>query len=264
MPDNPDRRGDIAYRAARQLWPRLGAGKGIGFHYADWTMQSAELWHEFAAELFERTGIDVILEQPGGIHLCLNDDELAQQKQKMETLFGHQNGRFTYEMMDHKALSERLPGLGPEVVGGSYTPHDGHANPLFLMRALQRAFVDLGGRFLTGSRVGKFKDGSGVLVSAGNHKLSTSRLVLAAGLGNKELAPMVDLDQPVRPVKGQILVSERVAPFLGMPTTHVRQTGEGTVLIGDSKRCRVRRSVRSPSSTISQSGRDDIFRSWAR
>ena len=61
------------------------------------------------------------------------------------------------------------------------------------------------------------------------------RLVLAAGLGNRDLAPMVGLKAPVKPNRGQILVSERVQPFLRHPTAHVRQTGEGVVQIGDSK-----------------------------
>ena len=40
------------------------------------------------------------------------------------------------------------------------------------------------------------------------------KVVLAAGLGNAALAPMVGLAAPVRPQKGQIIVLERVRPFL--------------------------------------------------
>jgi glycine/D-amino acid oxidase-like deaminating enzyme len=36
------------------------------------------------------------------------------------------------------------------------------------------------------------------------------------------------------PIRGQMLVSERVAPFLHYPTVTVRQTDEGTVQLGDS------------------------------
>jgi glycine/D-amino acid oxidase-like deaminating enzyme len=46
---------------------------------------------------------------------------------------------------------------------------------------------------------------------------------------------MVGLEAPVKPVRGQILVTERVQPFLRYPSLHVRQTGEGVVQIGDSK-----------------------------
>jgi glycine/D-amino acid oxidase-like deaminating enzyme len=37
------------------------------------------------------------------------------------------------------------------------------------------------------------------------------------------------------PNRGQIVVTERAAPFLRHPVTTVRQTDEGTVMIGDSR-----------------------------
>jgi glycine/D-amino acid oxidase-like deaminating enzyme len=46
---------------------------------------------------------------------------------------------------------------------------------------------------------------------------------------------MVGLAAPVRPNKGHIIALERVPPFLRMPISTLRQTDEGTVLIGDSQ-----------------------------
>ena len=37
------------------------------------------------------------------------------------------------------------------------------------------------------------------------------------------------------PNRGQVIVTERVKPFLDYPVTTIRQTDEGTVMIGDSK-----------------------------
>ncbi len=45
---------------------------------------------------------------------------------------------------------------------------------------------------------------------------------------------MVGLDVPVAPLKGQILVTERARPLFDLPTHVVRQTDEGSILIGDS------------------------------
>jgi glycine/D-amino acid oxidase-like deaminating enzyme len=61
------------------------------------------------------------------------------------------------------------------------------------------------------------------------------KLVLAAGLGNARLAPMVGLNAPVRPQRGQILVTEKLPPFLQHPLVNIRQTDEGSVMIGDSQ-----------------------------
>ena len=49
------------------------------------------------------------------------------------------------------------------------------------------------------------------------------------------LAPMVGLEAPMRPERGQIVVTERLRPFLNHPVVTLRQTDEGTVMIGDSK-----------------------------
>jgi hypothetical protein len=65
--------------------------------------------------------------------------------------------------------------------------------------------------------------------------IEAERVVLAAGLGNATLAPMVGLTAPVRPNKGQVLVLERRQPFLPFPLETMRQTAEGTVLLGDSQ-----------------------------
>src|SRR5216684_7340838 len=65
--------GDVAYRASRGnfglVWVQT---KGLGApHYQRWTRHSAEAWPLLAAELQERTAIDVGLEQKGGVQLCL-------------------------------------------------------------------------------------------------------------------------------------------------------------------------------------------------
>jgi hydrogen cyanide synthase HcnC len=45
---------------------------------------------------------------------------------------------------------------------------------------------------------------------------------------------MVGMTIPVRPQRGQIIVTEKIAPFLDYPVVTVRQTDEGSVMIGDS------------------------------
>ena len=92
-----------------------------------------------------------------------------------------------------------------------------------------------------GSR--RARDGFDIATPAGT--VTAAKVVLAAGLGNAALAPMVGLAAPVRPQKGQVIVLERVRPFLPLPLATIRQTDEGTVLIGDSQEeTRLRRYAR--------------------
>ena len=53
------------------------------------------------------------------------------------------------------------------------------------------------------------------------------------------------------PTRGQIVVTERTQPFLPHPLTTVRQTDEGTVMIGDSKEDLLDDAVLNPPSVRS-------------
>ena len=67
-----------------------------------------------------------------------------------------------------------------------------------------------------------------------NVEISANKIVLAAGLGNAWLAAMVGINTPVRPQRGQIIVTEKVAPFMNYVVHTIRQTDEGSVMISDS------------------------------
>jgi glycine/D-amino acid oxidase-like deaminating enzyme len=141
-----------------------------------------------------------------------------------------------WEMLDREALAKLLPlaQLGQEVTGASFGSGDGHANPLRLLTALQKAILAKRGRLKGGATVGAIRrngDGS-FTIDLGSERVSASLVVVAAGLGSQELAAQLGLDIPIRPQRGQILVTERLEPFLPLPMTDIRQTREGTVMIG--------------------------------
>jgi glycine/D-amino acid oxidase-like deaminating enzyme len=230
--------GDQAFRAARGnfglVWVQ---GKGTGnAPYARWTLAAAKQWPTFARELTELTGVDLELSQIGGFHMCLTDEELAERASMLEALRQSLGGEYPYEMLDPAELRKICPLVGPDVTGASFGPLDGHVSPLRLLRALMQGYEQLGGVLHAGGKVERIeRSGGAFLVRTPLHQYRAGRVVLAAGLGNRDLAPMVGLSAPVKPNRGQILVSERVQPFLRHPSLYVRQTGEGSVTLGDSK-----------------------------
>ncbi|HVC52447.1 MAG TPA: FAD-dependent oxidoreductase [Stellaceae bacterium] len=231
--------GDIAFRASRGnfglVWVQ---SKGLGApHYQRWTRRSADEWPLLAAELFDRTGVAVGHERPGGLHLCLGEAEFAERSARMERMRAESgNFGFKYRMLGHDEVAAMLPGIGPAVTGASFTPYDGHANSLALLHALHRGFVAGGGSYLPNRRVTDAAAATGNFrIGAGGEAIAAPVVVLAAGLGNAELAPVFGLSAPVVPQRGQILVTERAARVMAMPTTTVRQTLEGGIMIGDSQ-----------------------------
>src|SRR5690606_27323349 len=186
--------------------------------YQRWSRMSSELWLELARRLHDETGIDVGHHRPGGVSLCLTDEELQARSDMMQAMQAQMAADgFEYRMLDRKELEELLPGIGPQVVGASWTPYDGHVNPLYTLRALHAAFAARGGRYVADAKVQALA-ASGRVSSAATARgrYRAPRLVLAAGLGSAALAPQVGLSMPVFPVRGQILVTERVPPLLRM------------------------------------------------
>ena len=227
---------DGAFRASRGnfglVWIQ---GKGYGLSpYARWSRSSATHWPALAAALLDETGIDVALRQPGGFHFCFSDDDLADRAKRLGTL-QRELGDYPYQLLDAREVRERLPQIGPDVIGASYTPMDGHVNPLKLLRALHTGMQRRGVKLVNNEEALRITpDSGGFAVQGKRGTYRAARVVLAAGLGNRALAPHVGLHAPVAPNRGQVLISERVAPFLHYPTLNVRQTDEGTVQFGDS------------------------------
>lgn len=230
--------GDAAFRASRGnfglVWVQ---GKGARMlEYARWTRGSAREWPAFAERLQHETGVSVELEQRGGLVLHLSDADAAQAEAMLSEMRAALGDDYPFEMLGHNAVLRVLPGIGPDVVGASFHPEDGHVNPLMLLRALCSAFRRAGGRMVSGEPVARIEPCTdGFAICSGDVRWHADRVVLCAGLGNRHLAPMVGLEAPVRPVRGQVLITERQPRIIDLPTVHVRQTGDGTIQIGDSK-----------------------------
>ena len=234
--------GDVAFRASRGnfglIWVQ---GKGFGLPaYGAWTQRSARTWPRLAAMLRESTGLDVALRQTGGLHVCLSAHELDARVARMSALLAQPCfERYDIDVLDHAGVAARLPGIGPDVVGGTWSNLDGDCNPLRLLRALHAAMAVAGSESISACAFVAIEPRAvGVVLRTARGAIECNRVVLAAGLGNARLAPMVGLVAPVTPNKGHIMVTERVAPFLAVPLETIRQTDDGTVMIGDSQQVR--------------------------
>ncbi|MDX3929824.1 MAG: FAD-dependent oxidoreductase [Shinella sp.] len=230
---------DLDPRASRANFALVWVqGKGMGApHYALWSKASAERWPDFAAALHADTGIDVSLRQRGAFSFALSQGELDTLHAEMKVIDRETDGKAVpYEVLGPGETRDRLPGLGPDVAGSIYSPADGDVNALRLLRALHAALkskgVDYRARHAV-ERIEPLADGFRLCGRWGD--LFARRIVLAAGLGNAHLAPMVGLAAPLKRSKGQVLVTERCAPFFPYTSATIRQTDEGGVMIGDSE-----------------------------
>jgi glycine oxidase len=145
------------------------------------------------------------------------------------------------EALDRRGLELEVPGIGASWQAGLLFPQDGQIdNRRQLMRALERACVDLGVTFLEGSEVLALDcDGSGALAAVRlrtaegeQQRLATEQAVLACGAWSAQLLPQL----PIRPVKGQMLSLQGPRHALGRvifgPGTYLVPREDGLLVVG--------------------------------
>ncbi|MEM7292577.1 MAG: FAD-dependent oxidoreductase [Pseudomonadota bacterium] len=211
-------------------------GKGADFApYAHLNTHAEKVWPNFERELREVTGVDIGLRRGGGYDLCLTEDEWDARLDEMRSVRAHTNGTFEYEMLEHAELKKRIPAISDEVLGASFSPHDGHVNPLYLLRALHALFLHRGGTYRSHHRVDDIESrNGGFSITTQQGGFEAEHIVLCAGLDNQRLAANLGMHIPVSPLRGQLMITERTDPFLEHACLQVRQTAEGTVQIGDT------------------------------
>lgn len=232
--------GDIALRASRGnfglVWLQ-SKGYGMGA-YSRWTLNSTRLWPKLAAGLLQETGIDVALEQKGGLTPLMGDYEVEARLAWVNTLMAQPGAEpYEWKLLDHHQAASLVPGLGPDVTGAIWTPHDGIVNPLKLLRAFHTAFSTSGVNYLPHHGVTDIvqQPGGDFVLTTPNGTVRARKIVLAGGLRNGDLGRMVGIDLPMAPQRGQILVLERTRRLLDTPMVTLRQNDEGSWLVGDSQ-----------------------------
>ena len=226
---------DGSFRASRGnfglVWVQ---SKGIGRpEYARWSQRAAAEWREFSDELQENTGHNIALEQKGGYDFHFSDETLTATVKKYNVLKDQLAGNYPFEVLDHARLRKEEPEIGPNVVGAILHYQDGHTNPLKLLMALADDVRRLGGRVLNGKTVQSVRQDGHFRVSCSDGTvIGAAKVVLSAGLGAVKLGPKMGFRAPIRPQRGQVLITGKLPRFINRPSLIARQVDEGGVQIG--------------------------------
>ncbi|NRH41083.1 FAD-binding oxidoreductase [Pseudomonas sp. MS15a(2019)] len=154
------------------------------------------------------------------------------------------------QVLEGAALHEKFPYLGPEVVAGSYAPHDGHANPRLAAPAFARAAVREGVNLQEGVEITQVtKPGGDFLVQAADgRRYQAPRLLITAGAWGSRLSSQFGEPVPIETHGPQMGVTEplpyvfREAVGVSSPlvseTIYFRQIPRGNVIFGGCFRTR--------------------------
>lgn len=166
------------------------------------------LWPTLSEEL----GVDVEYYQEGNLRLGKTEDHIK----VLERLANNaKECGLDVRMISGDEAREINPYLSEEVIGASWCPTDGHANPLLTTLAYYRKARQLGARFVTGEEVIEIKKikGKARQVVTKNNVYEGNQIILAAGYESRKLAATVGIDIPMNKVLLEVLVTEAQPPM---------------------------------------------------
>ena len=201
--------------------------KDPGF-YAALSLESAKLYQGLEHEL----GEDLEYRPVGTMSLVEDEKRLAGVEQ-----FVKQQNRvpgLKVELLSGDEARKLEPALTPDLVAACFCAQDAHLNPYRLTVGYARAARRLGANILTNTKVtGIEVEHNRVRAVVTDHgRIRTDTVVVAAGVHMAEIGQMMGLTIPVVASRGQVITTERTRPILNRPVGSLRQTADGTILIG--------------------------------
>lgn len=184
------------------------------------------------------TEMDIELKQQGYLLLAFSDKELEQFRKNLK-LQAREN--IPSREVTPEEAKEIVPHLNiDDVVGGTFCPTDGHANPFLVVKAYADAAERLGVEINTLTEAIDITKEDGKIAGVQTDKgfIATERVVNAAGGYSCQVGEMAGLDLPVKPERHEILVTEKVEPYQGPMVMsfsyniYCQQTPEGPFLMG--------------------------------
>jgi sarcosine oxidase subunit beta len=192
--------------------------KQPGYHLK-LALESCRIYETLKDEI--ESDIDIELDlHCGGLQVCEDEAQwelITDNKEKLSA------GGLELYMLDIDETRKIEPAVSPKLRGAMYSPIASSVNPFRLTQAFADDAKKKGAKIMIETKVDSLIfDGARVTgVRAGGETWRAAYVVNCCGSWGASLAKMAGLDIPIQPKRGQIVVSEPVAPLLKT----VMQTG---------------------------------------
>jgi sarcosine oxidase subunit beta len=163
--------------------------------------------------LVDQLGSGIEFRNPGGMCLIESEAELAAMRIFVEE---QRTSGLDVELIDGDEARRREPCLSRKVIAATFSAMDSQVNPYALTFSFLRAAESAGARILTGVEVKGIEvvSGKAAGVFASNRRISSPVVVNAAGAMAAEVGRLAGLEIPIKPRRGQIVVTASIAPLI--------------------------------------------------
>jgi len=169
-------------------------------------------------ELSKELETDFEFVQSGGLIVAEDETEYG----LLRRFAARQSAHIPVEFWEAEEVRKAEPRLSPRILGATYCPLDGYANPMALALAFARGARALGAEVRTQTEVVGLAVAEGRVrgVKTRTGALAADVVVNAAGVWSPDVARLAGLDVPVVPRKGQLIVSEALPPLFSTIISH--------------------------------------------
>jgi len=199
-------------------------------------LDSVRLW----ADLERRLEVPLEYERCGDLRIVENAEDAARLR---AVAARERETGLALEWVDGAALRALVPSIAPGVLGGTFCPTGGQANPLRVAAAIGRRARDLGAIVWEGCPVRALaRDGEGFALDCAHGRLRASRVVLAAGAWTPIVAEGLGARLPISLFVPQMQATVPLPRVLGTVLLgftrklSMKQMRSGAVLVGGGKR----------------------------
>ncbi|MDD3183898.1 MAG: FAD-dependent oxidoreductase [Anaerostipes sp.] len=158
--------------------------------------------------LSEELGVDVEYYQKGNLRLGKTEAHLD----KLNNLASNARALgLDMNVIDGKEVKEICPYLSDEIIGASWCPTDGHANPMLTTLAYYKRALELGVRFYTKAKVNALKKIRGKvrqIIMEDGEVLEGETIIVAAGYESRYITRTIGIDIPMTRYFEEALVTE--------------------------------------------------------
>ncbi|XP_014680739.1 PREDICTED: dimethylglycine dehydrogenase, mitochondrial-like isoform X3 [Priapulus caudatus] len=171
--------------------------------------------HYYSLKLYgkleEETGQAVGLHTPGSVRLAATPERMDEFRYQMQRQGWHKAEQY---LVNTEQVKELVPIINTDkVLGGLFTPDDGHIDPYSLTHALAIGARKYGAEILMPAPVNALKsrpDGSWE-VQTPHGSIRAQRVINACGFWARELGKLAGIDIPLVPIHHQYLVTQPIS-----------------------------------------------------